>query len=1487
MMRKADGLCAVVALVTGALVVGTLFAVPAYGQTATVSRVDLVPEDPANASRVGSVLLQRAAADGDTFTVIGLANAVPAGSVLEFSRDGLDLGISRTASVSGTFPIPGESPTAIPYEEGTTIGLTIVDAREPSVSFSATFVANFSIATGDPHRLVSLVPVDAISGVTFGENNVLLTQREEGGLIVDEFEGLPGAVPEVAQVEVFSRPRDQVADENEWLSSRIHITRSVEFVGGGYKSSGNILPWSIPNLHYQQLTLTSIDPPLTLYPESKAYLRVTTREGVVALATIQDDVTVDFYDSNLSFVTNNERNPDGSFLLVPPVVARVVGPAGTVEPFSSVILSQEFGGETFTVGSTNVDSAGSAVVDVVPNLPVTSQDEISLDGIAARLEDRFGNVRVEDLPNPDQEAVIFETPIALPTQESPTPVPPLVGRVEGLVVEPASVVIVRADSVGGFTEGGPFVLNVIVAPDDGSVAFDVERSPTVDISVIDPTGNTVVIPTLEIDTEVMGSLADLTVTTAEEDPVLAAAGVVGHIDGAVEHHALVFIRADSVGGLTEGGPFLLDTFQAADDGLFHYDVKSSPTVDITLIDLAGNTKVLPNLVIDDAVEAANVDVVTLGFPTTTITGTAEPNAGIRVIGLLTITPEILQSANTGDVVDSLPAGVDSGAIGEAAADADGNFTVTLPGFASQVVYIQVVDLAGNVSNYTTVVLGHVFTDLEVGLVRFTELEFTNNPPGNPDLLNLRVVDAATGQPVPNIDVVGFADFEDGVFRNPITDIDFPSVTDSDGRLDFPLEIPDFDPNAVEFNFSTLLEQFYVVALDPATVDYIGARMVSAADGLDRVGPRIASVLPLIFIDEDLQLIQNGSEAPDILNVRNVLPNMATSGPRLPTDALNFIFIIANTNDEEEIDVWDTGSLEMIYAKGLDALMGLPYGLPMLPIPGASALNLGYNFWNPQAQKYSGHRVVFVALMDAAGNLSPDPVPIVLDVEIQDPDKDRITVGDGIVTAEDGAVEPRSYVSFFGDTTRTELLGVTIADSVGAFEALVDTSRDAVVVLSRDQAGNVSNPVNVKPKPVPVPPSLSVPFLVLDAFGAIHTPGGTVAGSPTTAASARSLAEAHDAPGVYYQLNANGAVAGPLGGTVAAPSVAGEDQILFNQNLARDLEIVSTEEGIIAGYLLAGNGFVGTFGDAPFYGDAVRDSISAANSRVTATSQRHRLDGSIFLEDSNGNGEYDIFQFETEDKNGNGILDPERVEFVPVDPNDPSKGVRQVVIPAEDVNGNGVLDIIFDAEGLFDASEVGIGFGRDLARDLEVIHAPAPAPGESPTAGPSVTGYMILDGWGVIHRYGTTPDLQNPRSSPGQDIFRAFELVTDGDGNISDIVVLNGLGQIYATPGGFLNAPAEDPGMPGGGGDLSFVLDPKPPFFGFDIARDIEINPIDTNEDGVVGDGGDGFYILDGYGGIHAVGAAPTVDNAPFLGFDIARDLDISKTTGGGISVPNQ
>jgi len=1496
MMRKADRLCAMVALISGAMFVSTLVAVPAMGQTASMARVSLVADDP---DLVGDILVELSE-DGESFTVTGLVGAVPGGStVARIGLTGLPVG-GQTAGRTGVFPPPGGSTITYDYDPGATYQLEVTPPGESA--FRASFTVDFSEGTTPAHRVVDIVPDDPASlpaGVTLGQ--VLLTQRED----IDEFEGLPGAVPAFSSVEVFSRPKDDA--QYRWSDYRIWRTVAADYYGSGtYASAGRILPWTTRDLNSNRPTIEQADNKPDKYPESKLYLRITTQTGQVITASIQNDVTVDVGASleeiNAAVVTNNTRNADGTFPLTPPVVGYIQGPAGIVEPFASVIVYRESDGERITFGTADVDSTGALSLSIVANAgaSVDNLDLVSLENLMIRLEDRFGNVLEVPGLVVDTEANIFEGPTVTTAADDPSLIDAdAIARVDG-VVEPGSILVVRADEIGGVQapdENNRWLLDVVQAGDDGSFSFNVGSSPVIYIDLIDLAGNVYTLDPVTVDTSGPDTGAvNLTVTAAEDDADLAAERVNGHlvfgrVEGTVEPRAVLEIRADEVGGVSEGGPFLLDTVQADKNGAVAFDildVSAAAVVNITMIDRAGNRTVLDPLTIDDSADAPAVtaDNVKVGFPSSEIAGTAEANSSVVVIGLLSITEDILSSAQTGQVIASLPAGVESALLGEALVASDGSFTMYVPGFASQVVYLQTRDLADNRSQYTTIVLGHAITGQH--LVNFTDTSFTNNPPGYPDILDFTVVDARTGDPVPDLEIMVYSDYstESGAFINPVIDPDFPSITLSDGTLDYPLEIPDFKPTAINMSSENVLREFYVVAATrnfaTGNVEYIAAvkyddtTVFDNGGSLDRRGPQISSVVPLIFQDYDLQLFESGAEAPDTLNVLNLLPSTAPAGPRLPGDAMNFVLVITDNNDDEFIDVWDLSTLETIDIKPLNALIGVPYGVPTLPIPGCMGLDLGYNFWNPQTQSYTGRKVVFLAIMDAFGNLSEDAVPVSLDVEIADPDASRITVGDGVVSGEEGAVEPLSSIALYGDTNLTELLASGKADATGAFTAQADTTRDALVIISRDAAGNKSNPVNVKVAPAVT----GVPYLVLDGLGAIHSPGGTLVGSAASKDMARSLAASSDAAGMFYQLNADGQIVGPLGG-VSGPVVESDEQISFSRNIARDLELVSVS-GKVSGYLLAGNGFIGTIGDAPFLGDAVRESLAASNNRVTPANQRVRLDGTIYLEDSNGNGEYDIFQFETEDTNGNGVLDPETVEFVPVDPDDPSQGVEEVIIPAEDVNGNGILDVIFDAEGLFDASDKGIGFTGDIARDLEVIMGPEP---ESPTAVPNVAGYIILDGYGVLHGYGNAPNLQNPRSTPGRDIFRAFELIVDADGNVQDFVVLNGLGQMYATPGGFLNAPAEDTDIPGGGGDLSFVLDPKPVFFGFDIARDVEVNPIDSNGDGVTGDGSDGFYVLDGYGGIHAVGPAPVVENSPFLGFDIARDLVITKSVGSSIVIP--
>ncbi len=96
----------------------------------------------------------------------------------------------------------------------------------------------------------------------------------------------------------------------------------------------------------------------------------------------------------------------------------------------------------------------------------------------------------------------------------------------------------------------------------------------------------------------------------------------------------------------------------------------------------------------------------------------------------------------------------------------------------------------------------------------------------------------------------------------------------------------------------------------------------------------------------------------------------------------------------------------------------------------------------------------------------------------------------------------------------------------------------------------------------------------------------------------------------------------------------------------------------------------------------------------------------------------------------------------------------------------------------------------------------------------------------------------------------YDITLNGTGRIG-FYVLDGYGGIHAG---------------GGAPDIT----PKTPYFGWDIARNLEMIS-----------GGSGFYVLDGYGGIHAGGTASDITpKTPYFGWDIARDQElISNGTG--------
>ncbi len=128
-------------------------------------------------------------------------------------------------------------------------------------------------------------------------------------------------------------------------------------------------------------------------------------------------------------------------------------------------------------------------------------------------------------------------------------------------------------------------------------------------------------------------------------------------------------------------------------------------------------------------------------------------------------------------------------------------------------------------------------------------------------------------------------------------------------------------------------------------------------------------------------------------------------------------------------------------------------------------------------------------------------------------------------------------------------------------------------------------------------------------------------------------------------------------------------------------------------------------------------------------------------------------------------------------------------------------------------------------------------------GPSQDGVLLLEGFGNLHGRGATGSAANTlpalaQFNLGLNIARDSELVSDANGNAVGGYILDGFGGQYAfgTAVSPQNLAAAVPG--------SVV-----PFFGWDIARDIEVAPNWTGVTNAYG----GYFILDGFGGVHAVG----------------------------------
>lgn len=172
-----------------------------------------------------------------------------------------------------------------------------------------------------------------------------------------------------------------------------------------------------------------------------------------------------------------------------------------------------------------------------------------------------------------------------------------------------------------------------------------------------------------------------------------------------------------------------------------------------------------------------------------------------------------------------------------------------------------------------------------------------------------------------------------------------------------------------------------------------------------------------------------------------------------------------------------------------------------------------------------------------------------------------------------------------------------------------------------------------------------------------------------------------------------------------------------------------------------------------------------------------------------------------------------------------------------------------------------GLGSDVARDLEIsvqiaqVTVPSREfPGVIETREIAMTnGYYILDSFGAVHSSRLPLD---------------FDVNNDGQTTVDDIYTNFADNELNADFGRPINNTPIAPAWDAETEDI--------PYFGIEVAMDVEITP-----------SGRGFYLLDAFGGVFAVGDAkftfpPKFDEnggeiestsiTPFFGVPLARDL---------------
>ncbi len=146
------------------------------------------------------------------------------------------------------------------------------------------------------------------------------------------------------------------------------------------------------------------------------------------------------------------------------------------------------------------------------------------------------------------------------------------------------------------------------------------------------------------------------------------------------------------------------------------------------------------------------------------------------------------------------------------------------------------------------------------------------------------------------------------------------------------------------------------------------------------------------------------------------------------------------------------------------------------------------------------------------------------------------------------------------------------------------------------------------------------------------------------------------------------------------------------------------------------------------------------------------------------------------------------------------------------------------------SLAGVGgpwFGFDIARSIAVT--------------PDGKGFTVMDGYGGLHPYGTAKRLSGAPYWPGWDIAKSIAYSPSGS-----LYLLDSYGGLW-----------------GLGGAKQYGTT----YFGWNIARDISVWP-----------DGKGYAIIDGFGGVHRFGSAKTPAATPYQTIDRWRSIVVQSGT---------